>query len=196
MERVLLKRARAGDRQAFARLVTLHREAVYKAAYWVLKDPEEAMDATQDAFLRAFRHLGTFNEQSSFRTWARRIATNVALDRYEKRRKQRARTQDLPEGAEIADLQSRGVDADLLREERKRLVREAIETLPPSQRAAVLLRDVEGLSYAEISESLSIPKGTVMSRIYYGRAALKEKLAGVLGPRALEVRRARAEEVS
>jgi RNA polymerase sigma-70 factor (ECF subfamily) len=194
VEQALLKRAQGGDRQAFARLVSIHREAVYRAAYWVLKDPEDAMDATQEAFLRAYRHMGTFAGRSSFRTWARRIATNVALDRYGRRKRDRERSTELPEGQDIADPRSQAVGADLEREERRRLVREAIDTLPPAQRAAVVLRDVEGLSYEEIASTLQIPKGTVMSRIYYGRAALKEKLAPVLGPRAEAIRGARAGE--
>ncbi len=193
MEQTLLKRARVGDREAFSRLVALHREAVYRAAYWVLKDPEEALDATQEAFLRAFRYIDRFDGRSSFRTWARRIATNAALDRYARRKRDRSRTQGLPEDELVADDRAADVDEAILREERKRLVREAIEALPPAQRAAVLLRDVEGLSYAEIGETLGIPKGTVMSRIYYGRANLKETLAGVLGPRAQEIKLARQE---
>lgn len=194
MERALLRRARAGDRRAFSLLVVDHREAIYRAAYHVLRDPEEALDATQEALLRAYRYLDRFEERSSFRTWARRIATNVAIDRYQRRRRSEARERALPEEHDPADLRAPAVDSGLLLEERQRLVQAAIETLPPAQRAAVLLRDVHGLSYAEIGEQLSIPKGTVMSRIYYGRAALKEKLAGTLGPRAEELRSAREGE--
>jgi RNA polymerase sigma-70 factor (ECF subfamily) len=191
VEQALLNRARVGDREAFARLVGLHREAVYRAAYWILKDPEEALDATQEAFLRAFRHIDRFDGRSSFRTWARRIATNTALDRYARRKRDRERNQAMGEDQVVADPRSEGVDAGLLREERKRLVREAIEGLPPAQRAAVVLRDVEGLSYAEIGEALGIPKGTVMSRIYYGRTNLKERLSAFFGVRADEIRAAR-----
>jgi RNA polymerase sigma-70 factor (ECF subfamily) len=174
-------------------LVALHREAVYRAAYWVLKDPEEALDATQEAFLRAFRHIDRFDGRSSFRTWARRIATNAALDRYNRRRKERSRNTAIPDDGSVPDPKGEPVDADMLREERRRLVREAIDALPPAQRAAVVLRDVEGLSYAEISETLGIAKGTVMSRIYYGRVNLKQKLEGVLGPRTKEIKFARSE---
>ncbi|MBL4848962.1 MAG: sigma-70 family RNA polymerase sigma factor [Planctomycetes bacterium] len=194
VEQALLRRAKSGDRQAFARLVQMHREAVYRAAFHVLKDPEEALDATQEALLRAYRYLDRFEGRSSFQTWARRIATNVAIDRYQRRRRTRAREQAFPEDLEPADAGAVDVDANLLRNERRALVQEAIETLPPAQKAAVLLRDVHGLSYAEIGEQLSIPKGTVMSRIYYGRAALKEKLADSLGPRADDLKTARREE--
>lgn len=191
---MLLKRAQSGDRQAFTRLVQAHREAVYRAAFHVLKDPEEALDATQEAFLRAYRYLDRFEERSSFRTWARRIATNVAIDRYQRRKRTREREQAFPEEHDPKDTRTSDVDSGLLQEERRRLVQEAIQTLPEAQRAAVLLRDVHGLSYAEIGEQLSIPKGTVMSRIYYGRATLKEKLAESLGPRAEDIRDARRSE--
>ena len=194
MEQALLQRARNGDRSAFARLATLHREAVYKAAYWILKDPEEALDATQEAFLRAYRNIDRFAGRSSFRTWARRIATNVALDRYNQRRRDQSRYRPVAEDEVLADAHAAPVEERLEREEQRRIVREAIETLPPAQRAAVVLRDVEGLSYAEISAELGIPKGTVMSRIYYGRATLKEKLMATLGPRADAIQRARTED--
>jgi RNA polymerase sigma-70 factor (ECF subfamily) len=162
-------------------LVTLHREAVYRAAYWILKDPEEALDATQEAFLKAYRAIDRFDGRSSFRTWARRIATNAALDRYGRRKRDRALSQGLPEGDTVPDAGAEAVDSGLLRDERRAAVRTAIEELPPAQKAAVVLRDVEGLSYEEIAATLGIPKGTVMSRIYYGRQTLKTKLTARLG---------------
>ena len=193
---LLVERARGGDRGAFTRLVNLHREAVYRAAYWVLKDSDEALDATQEAFLRAFRHIDRFDGRASFRTWARRIATNVALDQYARRKREQTVTRGLPGDECVQDSCAANAEDALLREERRRLVREAIEALPPAQRSAVVLRDVEGLSYAEISETLGVPKGTVMSRIYYGRANLKERLTALLGPRAERIHSARAQEES
>lgn len=176
-EDALLTRARAGDREAFSALVAAHREAVYRAAWWILKDQDDALDATQEALLRAFRFLPRFDGRASFRTWARRIATNVALDRQARRKRDRADA--LPEEDLVGDARDVAIGTDLEREERRQLVRDAIETLPPAQKAAVVLRDVEGLSYEEIAAELGIPKGTVMSRLFYGRATLKKKLAGV-----------------
>ncbi len=178
-EDALLARARAGDHEAFSALAAAHREAVYRAAWWILKDQDDALDATQEALLRAFRFLPRFDGRASFRTWARRIATNVALDRQARRKRDRADA--LPEEDLVGDPREEAVGADLEREERRRLVREAIETLPPAQKAAVVLRDVEGLSYEEIASELKIPRGTVMSRLFYGRATLKKKLAGAFG---------------
>lgn len=192
-QELLIRRARAGDRAAFTQLVALHREAVYRAAYWVLEDPDEALDATQEAFLRAYRSIDRFEGRASFRTWARRIATNVALDRRTRRQRDRRFAGALPdEDAALAPFE--GAAERLEREEERRLVREAIDTLPPAQRAAVLLRDVEGLSYQEIADTLGIPRGTVMSRIYYGRANLKERLEAVLGPRSEALQAARERE--
>jgi RNA polymerase sigma-70 factor (ECF subfamily) len=193
LEQALLERAQAGDADAFSRLVTLHREAVYRAAYWVLKDQELALDATQEAFLKAFRYIARFERRSSFRTWVRRIATNTALDKAAKRGRDPV-GQGLPSDDVVRDRRAAPVGDALERRERRELVRAAIEELPPAQRAAVLLRDVEGLSYAEIADELGIPKGTVMSRIHAGRQNLRGKLEAVLGPRAQAIREARAAE--
>ncbi|MEZ6189309.1 MAG: sigma-70 family RNA polymerase sigma factor [Planctomycetota bacterium] len=185
-----IQRARAGDREAFARLVEVHREVAYRTAFWILRDADDAMDVTQEAFLRAYRSLNRFAERSSFRTWLRRIATNAALDR----RQRRLREPELPEDLEPA---ARGPSASerLAQAETRALVREAIDALPPASRAAVVLRDVHGLSYAEIAETLKIPKGTVMSRIHKGRQILRRRLADVLGPRAEVLQQARQTEV-
>jgi RNA polymerase sigma-70 factor, ECF subfamily len=194
---MLLERAQAGDHEAFARLATIHRDAVYRAAFWVLKDSDLALDAVQEAFLKAFRYIDRFEQRSSFRTWVRRIATNVAIDKAARRtRERKAVSQGLPDDDLVADRSAAPVGESLERRERRRIVREAIEELPPAQRAAVLLRDVEGLSYAEIAEQLGIPKGTVMSRIHAGRQNLRQTLEPLLGPKAERLRSARAEEGS
>lgn len=183
-EDALLERARAGDHEAFTALTSAHREAVYRAAWWILKDQDDALDATQEALLRAFRHLPRFDGRSSFRTWARRIATNVALDRQARRKRDRADA--LPEEDLVGDPRGDDVGSDLEREEHRQLVRDAIAELPPAQQAAVVLRDVEGLSYEDISTTLGIPRGTVMSRLFYGRATLKKKLAAIFGRAPVE----------
>jgi RNA polymerase sigma-70 factor (ECF subfamily) len=175
-EEALLERAREGDAAAFSKLAARHRDALLRAAWAVLGNEEDALDATQEALLRAYRHLATFDGRSSFVTWARKIATNCSLNRLEQKKRDRAGA--LPDDDVVADR--RDQDAALERDEERALVRRAIDELPPAQRAAVLLRDVEGLSYEEIAEALSIPKGTVMSRICYGRKTLKEKLSRLL----------------
>ena len=191
-EQELLARARRGDREAFSLLATTHREAVYRAAWFVLVDADDALDATQEAFLKAFRHLDRFEERASFRTWVRRIAVHAALDRRERRGREPRPGAPEEEALPPAALEPAG--EVMAREETRALVRRAIEELPPAARAAVLLRDVEGLSYAEIAAELSIPKGTVMSRIHHGRTLLRRRLEGLLGPRADEIQLARGRE--
>jgi RNA polymerase sigma-70 factor (ECF subfamily) len=179
----LLRLARAGDGAAFSRLAEAHRDALFRAAFCVLGNEADALDATQEALLRAYRHLATFDGRSSFRTWARKIATNCALNRLEQRGRERAHGAELPESDALPDRAAKDQE-DLAREEERAIVRQAIEDLPPAQKSAVLLRDVEGLSYEEIALALGIPKGTVMSRIYYGRETLKERLSRLLSREA------------
>jgi RNA polymerase sigma-70 factor (ECF subfamily) len=174
-------RAQAGDRTAFDRLVTSHREFVYRTCFHVVRDAEDALDATQEAFLKAFRHLDGFDRRTTFGGWMRRVATNCALDRLERRKREKAHAAALPEEDAMADARGELAGDALERAEAKDVVRRAIDALPPAQRAAVLLRDVEGLSYEEIANALGIAKGTVMSRIYYGRENLKEALGRILG---------------
>jgi len=175
-EERLLGLAREGDRAAFSRLAARHGDALLRAAFAVLGNRDDALDATQEALLRAYRHLATFDGRSSFVGWARRIATNCALNRLEQRKRDAAGV--LPE---VVGDPGEPLTEGVAREEERAIVRRAIDELPPAQRAAVLLRDVEGLSYDEIARALSVPKGTVMSRIYYGRENLKEKLGRLLG---------------
>ena len=182
-DRDLLARAREGDAEAFSKLAAMHRDALVRAAFHLLGNEADALDAVQEALLRAYRHLATFDGRSSFRTWARRIATNCALTRLERQRNDPARGHELPSPDALPDRRE-SRDDEIAREEERALVRSAIDELPPAQRAAVLLRDVEGLSYEEIARTLGIAKGTVMSRIYYGRENLKERLARLLGERA------------
>jgi RNA polymerase sigma-70 factor (ECF subfamily) len=176
-EERLLGLAREGDRAAFSRLAARHRDALLRAAFAVLGHEADALDATQEALLRAYRHLATFDGRASFATWARKIATNCALNRIEQRARDKA--SELPEGDALRDTRDAAPN-EVERDEERALVRRAIDELPPAQRAAVLLRDVEGLSYEEIAQALQIPKGTVMSRIFAGRQTLKEKLGRVL----------------
>ena len=178
-EHELLQKARAGDAGAFSRLAALHREALVRAAFHVVGNEADALDATQEALLRAYRHLATFDGRASLLTWMRRIAVRCALDRIESGRRDREHRRELPSDDALA---AREVAVDeLARAEERDIVRRAIDELPEAQRAAVLLRDVEGLSYEEIALALEIPKGTVMSRIYYGRETLKTRLARLLG---------------
>ncbi len=181
-ERELIQRCIAGDASAFEPLVEKYRQRVWRLAYQVLHDREEAWDVAQEAFVRAFHSLPTFRGQSAFYTWLFRITINVATDRHRQRGAQArafgpervteeewARTTPDPGG---------GPDQAAARAEQRERIRRALDALPPKARTIIMLSDVEGLSYREIAEVLNCPIGTVMSRLHNARKRLK----GLLGP--------------
>ena len=181
---VLIERCRAGDLAAFEPLVQKYRQRVYRLAYNVLRDPEEAWDVAQDAFIRAFQALASFRGDSAFYTWLFRIVMNVARDRA---RQHAARGRAFgTERVEEADwdraLTDHGTTPDTHAaevEERERINR-ALATLSEPHRAIIMLSDLEGLSYREIAEVLNIPMGTVMSRLHNARRRLREALGPLL----------------
>ena len=185
----VVARAREGDQEAFRVLVERYQGRAYRLALRVLRDEEQARDAVQDAFLKAYVNLGRFEGRSSFYTWLYRLVMNLCLDV-----KRRDRSVRLVETAEPSDLERiatpdvRGADegpwraheeapdAAVDRRELRGALARAIDELPEAARETLILREVEGLSYAEIAESLAIPKGTVMSRLHYARRRVQELL--------------------
>ncbi|MCC9599456.1 sigma-70 family RNA polymerase sigma factor [Stieleria sp. JC731] len=172
----LIDRALAGDRSAFADLVRKNQDRLFASMLQVTGSPEEAEEVTQDAFIRAFTKLDTFQRNSQFFTWLYRIAFNSALTR---RRKKRARVSldQIREdnGLEIADEKD-AVDEGMLRDERINLVRVAIETLTDEHRRILTLREMEDFAYEEIAEILQISIGTVRSRLSRARGQLKKAI--------------------
>jgi RNA polymerase sigma-70 factor (ECF subfamily) len=181
-ERALIERCIAGDAAAFEPLVEKYRQRVWRLAYQVLRDREEAWDVAQEAFVRAFHSLPSFRGQAAFYTWLFRITVNLATDRHRQRGAQArafgpervseeewARTTPDPGG---------GPDREAARAEQRERISRALDALPPKARAIIMLSDVEGLSYREIAEVLNCPIGTVMSRLHNARKRLK----GLLGP--------------
>lgn len=181
-ERELIDRCLAGDASAFEPLVERYRQRVWRLAYQLLHDREEAWDCAQEAFVRAFHSLASFRGQSAFYTWLFRITVNVATDRQRARGAQ-ARAfgaERLPEEEwkrTMPDTGTRPDQAAIQSEQRER-IRRALDALPPKARTIIMLSDVEGLSYREIAEVLACPIGTVMSRLHNARKRLK----GLLGP--------------
>jgi RNA polymerase sigma-70 factor (ECF subfamily) len=183
-ERELIQRCLAGDVSAFEPLVERYRQRVWRLAYQVLRDKEEAWDCAQEAFVRAFHSLPAFRGQSAFYTWLFRITVNVATDR------QRARgAQARAFGAErVPEEEWRrttpdpggGPDRAAIQAEQRERIERALDALPPKARAIIMLSDVEGLSYREIAEVLRCPIGTVMSRLHNARKRLKSLLGPVL----------------
>ncbi len=171
----------SGDPYAFGELVSRHRDRLWSVALRTTSDPEEASDALQDALISAFRRADQFRGDSAVTTWLHRIVVNASLDRL--RRKAVRRTLPLPDdnentpGATVADP----LDA-IDRRETQIVVTAALAELPPDQREAVLLVDVEGWSVEEAAAMLGCPAGTVKSRCFRGRAKLAKRLAHLRNP--------------
>lgn len=162
----------AGDPYAFSELVKRHRDRMWAVALRTLRDPEEAADALQEAFISAFRAASSFRAESQVTTWLHRIVVNACLDRM--RRRQTRPTVPLPEAGPGEPAAPR----DAMSERETRLIiQDALAELPEEQRAPIVLVDVEGYSVAETAKLLGIAEGTVKSRCARGRA----KLAKVLG---------------
>ena len=198
-DREAVDRARRGDPEAFRVLVERYQARAYRLALRVLRDEERARDAVQDAFLKAYVNLERFEGRSSFYTWLYRLVMNLCLDA--RRRDQSSRVIETSEPADLDRLgapagrpadamafreHEQGPEAALDRGQLRAALARAIEELPDAARETLILREVEGLSYAEIAEALDIPKGTVMSRLHYARRRVQELLrrAGVVEPAA------------
>jgi RNA polymerase sigma-70 factor (ECF subfamily) len=164
----LARRAARGDRGALDTLLREHTNLVHGVCRRILGNSDDALDASQEALLAIARKIGTFDGRSKFSTWAYRVATNAALDEARRRNRRPIPVEHLPESA-----RTHAADSDVA----DRLdVDAALSRLTPEYRAAVALRDLVGMDYAEIAEVLDIPPGTVRSRISRGRAALADLL--------------------
>lgn len=172
-EQQLIRHALDGDRSAFAVLVTRNQDRLFASMMQVTGSPEEAEEVVQDAFIRAFIKLDTFQQNSQFFTWLYRIAFNNALTR-RRRKKARVSLDQLRDnnGLEISDG-SEGVDEPMLRGERVRMVKVAMTRLTDEHRDILILREMEENSYETIAEILAISIGTVRSRLSRARRQLK-----------------------
>lgn len=162
----------AGDPTAFETIVYRHRDRLWSLALRTTNDPEEAADALQDAFLSAFRRANQFRGEAAVTTWLHRIVVNACLDRL--RRRASRPSVSLPDdlGQTMADPGDK-----MSQRETQLVIAKALANLPPDQRAAIVLVDVEGHSVQEAAELLGCPTGTVKSRCSRGRARLAEELA-------------------
>lgn len=177
-----LRRALDGDLDAFNGLVDLHQRAVYNLCFRMLGSGVAAEDATQDAFLSAYRNIRAF-KGTSFRPWLMRIASNACVDELRRRGRRPAVSLDAPlpgrdDPLDVADP-APGPETEALRREQQDIVQAALLRLPADQRLAVVMCDMQGFAYEEIAEAMRTSVGTVKSRIARGR----EKLRRELGPR-------------
>jgi RNA polymerase sigma-70 factor (ECF subfamily) len=183
-EAVLIDRARRGEPAAFRKIVESFQGRIFRTVAGMTGDREEARDLTQEAFLKAFEALDAFKGGSSLHTWLYRIAVNLCIDQLRGRRKRPLLFDPGDTCAEEGQAHERVPDPgaedpleNALRREKAAAIQGALERLSPDHRAIIILREVEGLSYEEIAAVLRIGLGTVMSRLHYARAHLKDALA-------------------
>ncbi len=180
-EKKWIAQARRGDLDAFNELVRAYQSLLYNTAYRILGNPDRAADATQEAFISAYRAIKKYRG-GSFKGWLMRIVTNACYDQL--RVKQRKPATSLDEMAENIDGEhlvyltddAESPEEYTLRQELSRGIQHGINTLPAEQRIALVLRDVQGFSYDEIAEIAEVSLGTVKSRISRGRAKLRDYL--------------------
>jgi RNA polymerase sigma-70 factor (ECF subfamily) len=185
----LVQRAKAGDPEAFRALVIRTQRKVYAVALGIVKDPDLAWDVAQETFVRVHQHLGEFKGDSSFSTWVLRIGSHLAIDSL---RKERTSSKHDIDDVNEADLQGGGEGIlatalgndplqNALRRELAGKMTQALAQLSEKHRTILVLREVEGLSYEELSERLAIHKGTVMSRLFHARKKMQVLLRQYAG---------------
>jgi RNA polymerase sigma-70 factor (ECF subfamily) len=181
----LVRRAQRGDRQAFDVLVRKYQHKIAKLVSRYVHDPSEALDVTQEAFIKAYRALPKFRAESAFYTWLYRIAINTAKNfLVAQDRRPPDGDIDASEAEQYTTVtQLREHDTPerlLLKGEIEQTIMETLESLPEDLRTAITLRELEGMSYEEIAQAMSCPVGTVRSRIFRAREAIDEKLRPLL----------------
>ena len=180
----LVEAAREGDRRAFQELYRRYERRVYAVAYGFLRNPEDALDIVQEAFIKVHRYLPKFEGQSSFYTWLYRITANLCIDHTRRRKRKRDVEYDdrlrhdpnADSGAPIAGkVAGDAVSAVTDREIRKAFL-ESLEELSDKHRAVIVMREVQGLSYAEMADAMECSKGTIMSRLFHARRNMQKAL--------------------
>jgi RNA polymerase sigma-70 factor (ECF subfamily) len=173
----LIEQCLAGDQIAWEQIVRQNWRKVFNVAYKFVGKHDEAEDLTQDIFLKIFKALKTFDRRANFQTWIISISRNLCIDHYRSVRKER---QTIARDVDSNDLQpatsDRGPYAQAEHQDLRAQLRQALETLPITLRTAVVLRDLQELSYQEIADRLGLPEGTVKSRINRGRIELAHQL--------------------
>ncbi|QAT42891.1 RNA polymerase sigma factor [Aminipila luticellarii] len=178
-ERALIKRAKEGDEGSFETLLLSCKGKAYNIALRYVKDENDAMDVLQESFIKIFRHLKNFNEESKFETWVYRIVVNACYDFLRKKKKKyrevSMESEDHPAGAEL-DIPDGAPPPEemMLNREESAYILTCLDKIPEEHKKIIILRDITGLSYEQISEILECSIGTVKSRISRARKNLKE----------------------
>jgi RNA polymerase sigma-70 factor (ECF subfamily) len=173
----VIQRCLAGDQDAWAQIVRQHWRKVFNIAYKFTGKHDEAEDLTQDVFLKIFKSLNTFDRRANFQTWLVSVSRNLCIDHYRSVRKERETIdRDVDPGQLTPASSTASPFAALEQRDRVELLKKALDQLPPTLRSAVLLRDIQELSYQEIADRLHLPEGTVKSRINRGRTELSRQI--------------------
>lgn len=178
-EEKLIEQCKQGDIESFELLIKDYQQLAFNIAYRMLGNTEDAKDASQDAFIKIFKSIQSFKGNSSFSTWMYRIVSNTCLDELRKRKKHQSYSYDNPIKTEDGEM-NRNIPASenspeeiINRKESQQLIQNAINKLSDQNKAVIVLRDIKGFSYEQISEILDCPEGTIKSRISRARVALK-----------------------
>lgn len=185
-DQLLVERSQAGDRRAFDVLVLRYQQRIVKLVMRYVHDPSEAEDVAQEAFIKAYRALPGFRGDSAFYTWLYRIAINTAKN-YLGTLQRKPMDFDLdPQHPLYAEVSEKLRDEEtpeglVLQEELRRTVERSMASLPEELRIAIMLREIDGLSYEEIASAMDCPIGTVRSRIFRAREAIDRSIEGLTG---------------
>jgi RNA polymerase sigma-70 factor (ECF subfamily) len=179
---LLIQGCLRGDQQAWDQIVQRYRRKVFNVAYKFVGRHEEAEDLTQDVFLKIYKSLNTFDRRANFQTWLISISRNLCIDHYRSVRKEReTMNRDMDASDLMPVSREAGPIAALEQRDRVSLLRKGLAGLPPALRAAVLMRDIQEMTYQEIAAALGLPEGTVKSRINRGRNELARQLKRLHG---------------
>jgi RNA polymerase sigma-70 factor, ECF subfamily len=178
----LIQRCLKGDQMAWEAIVRQYRRKVFNVAYKFVGRHDEAEDLTQDIFLKIFKSLNTFDSRANFQTWLISVSRNLCIDHYRSVRKERETIDRQVDASELSPVsKSQGQMAMMEQRDRVQLLKDAMSALPKTLRTAVLMRDIQELSYHEIAEKLHLPEGTVKSRINRGRNELARQIRKLRG---------------
>lgn len=172
----MISRCQKGDQDALKEIFDQYHKKVYRIAYGVVRQREEALDIVQEVFIKLYRSIRNFKGKSKFYTYLYRMAMNTAVDHVRKMGKSPFSSLDEMEGFQPSEGIEKSPDSILLRKELEERVKVALEKLPNDQRMALIFREVEGLSYKEMAEAMGCSIGTVMSRLHYARKRIQEFL--------------------
>ena len=175
-ETEVISRCQQGDQEALKEIFDKYHKKVYRIAYGVVRQREEALDIVQEVFIKLFHSIKNFKGRSHFYTYLYRMVMNTAIDHARRAGKQFTSSLDEEGSFEPSDEIEKGPERILLHKELEEKVKLAMDKLPAEQKAALIFRDVEGLSYQEMAEAMGCSIGTVMSRLHYGRKKMQELL--------------------